>query len=405
MKRRTFLKTSAIAGAALSLGPIGRGTAFGQQAKSRVVIATDPQCFVNNATVATRVQDMVDHMVMSITGQSAKAAAYEALFPKPVTSSTKILIKYNESSGGYSLSMTAVQKALTSGLTSMLNGTFPSKNISAYGNNGQGAGSSFSVASTTYQIVSAIANCDYFINLAVCWAVGSNTAGVTLTLKNMMGALNGTLSAGIHSNFLSSSAPSLSIVNSQPMFKAKQVLAVIDAISICSHNGPFTPADGAAYSIIASKDMVAADYQGFLVLKNKGLTSDRIAVATTILNSAAIPSYGLGTNNPNNMDVVSISPPWNTTVVRSGAGAERLGLSSTVEKIDGGRRVVFKLQNGSSGPVELSMYAPNGGTIWSGNVLEWDGKTLAGLKVPPGDYMYCIRAGRDVVRGKVRWGL
>jgi len=398
------LKTSAIAGAALSLGHVGRGTAYGQQTKSRVVIATDPQCFVNNASVASRVQDMVDHMVMGITGQSAKAAAYEALFRKPVTSSTKILIKYNESSGAYSLSMAAVQKALTNGLTSMLNGTFPAKNITAYGNGGTPTGPTFSVASSSFQIQSALVNCDYFINLAVCWAVGSNTAGVTLTLKNMMGTLSGPLS-NMHNNFMNATTPWLSIVNSQPMFKSKQVLAVIDAISLCSHNGPFTPADGVAYSIIASKDMVAADYQGFLILKQKGLTSDRITVASATISNAAIPSYGLGTNDPNNMDILSISPPWNTTVVRSGARAERLGLSSTVEKIDGGRRLIFKLQNGSSGPVELSMYAPNGGRIWGGNVLEWDGKTLAGLKVPPGDYMYCIKAGGDIVRGKVQWGL
>ncbi len=180
---------------------------------------------------------------------------------------------------------------------------------------------------------------------------------------------------------------------------------MIDAISLCSHNGPFTPADGAAYSIIASKDMVAADYQGFLILKNKGLTSDRISVATTILNSAALPAYGLGTNNPNNMDVVTITPPWNTTVIHSGARAERLGLSASVDQSNGGRHLVFRLENKPAGRVELSLYGPDGARIWSGNTLEWNGETFAGARVPAGDYFYCIKAGRDVLEGKSSLGL
>ncbi len=420
MKRREFLKTTACTGAALSLEPLMGNLSFGQQGKSSVIVAYDQQCFVKNATVASRVQDMVDNTIMSITGTTPKSAAYEALFPTPVTSSTKILIKYNESSGGYSLSLSAVKQALITGLTSMLNGTFPSGNISTYGNGGSNPGTisfatdvgnsatkgpKFSMSSTQFQTVDAFMDFDYFINLAVCWAVGSNTAGVTLTMKNMMGTLMpyGSLS-NIHPNFTNSNAPSLSILNSQPLYKSKQVLAMIDAISICSHNGPFTPADGAAYSIVASRDMVAADYQGLAILKQNGLSSDRVAVARSVLDNGAISSYGLGTDNPSDIEVTTISPPWTTGVVTTGRKSTDLGLAPVVEQIDGRGHISFQLRNYSAGgSVGLTIYAPNGMRVWSGNKLEWNGETYAGRRASPGAYLYAIRAGEEILKGKLFW--
>ncbi len=45
-----------------------------------------------------------------------------------------------KAAGGYSLSLSAVKQALITGLISMLNGTFPSDNISTYGNGGSKPG-------------------------------------------------------------------------------------------------------------------------------------------------------------------------------------------------------------------------------------------------------------------------
>jgi uncharacterized protein (DUF362 family) len=406
MKRREFLKNTAITGAAVSMGPLTGAVSLAQQAKSKVVIATDPQCFVNNVAQAGKVQDMVDHTIMTLTGISTKAAAYEALFPKPVTAATKILIKYNESSGQNSLSLNAVQTALTAGLKSMLNGTYPAANISTLGTGGNATGPKFSVGSDSYQIKSAIVDCDYFINFAVCWCVGSNTAGVTLTLKNMMGAVAGNLSGGIHANFTNASGASLSILNSQQMFKGKQVLAIIDAISICLNGncGPFSQPNGAANAIIASKDMVAADYQGFMILKGRGLTSDRVSVAQAVFDNAAKSTYGLGTNDPNNMDVVNIGPPWTTKVVVSGEKSEHLGLQVRLDHRADGQSIVFTLKNKPTGDVTLSLYAANGMQIWSHNRLAWNGETFSGQKAGPGSYFYSIKAGRETLNGKVILG-
>jgi uncharacterized protein (DUF362 family) len=406
MKRREFLKNTAITGAAVSMGPLTGAVSFAQQAKSKVVIATDPQCFVNNAVQASRVQDMVDHTIMTLTGKNTKAAAYEALFPKPVTAATKILIKFNESAGDKSLSRNAVQAALTSGLTSMLNGTYPANKISTLGTGGNATGPTFKVGSDSYQIKSAIVDCDYFINFAVCWCVGSNTTGVTLTLKNMMGAVAGNLGGGFHGNFTNVAGASLSICNSQQMFKDKQVLAIIDAISICLNGncGPFSSPNGTAFKIIASRDMVAADYQGFLILKDKGLSSDRVSVKQAVLANAAKPTYGLGTNDPNNMDVVMIAPPWTTRVLRSGEESERLGLQVQIDQRSGGPRIVFTLKTRPAGDVNLSLFTANGMQIWSHNSLTWNGETFSGKKAGPGTYLYSIKAGRESLTGKVILG-
>ncbi len=405
MKRRDFLKKTAIAGAAVSVGPAVKGMAFGQAAKSKVVIANDPQCYVNKAVNATKVKDMVDHAIMALTGKTAKAAAYEALFPKPITSATKIAIKYNESSAGSSPSITTVRDALISGLTSMLNGTYPASNINVItsGTGGSANGPSFSIGGTTYKIKDEIVNCDYLINLPICWAVGSNTAGVTLSMKNNMGSVGGApLSGAIHANFQSSTSPSLAILNSQQMFKDKQVLVLIDAITLCTEaSGPAGMANAVAYSIIASKDTVAADYQGLQILKSKGLSADRQAVANTILTNAAKPAYGLGTNDPNAMEIVTIGPPYTTNVVTGGQKMEKLGMQVAIEQFENGRRITFTLKNKPSGTVMLSIFNAQGMQIWSDNSLVWSQQTFAGFKVLPGTYFYAIQAGSEILKGKI----
>ena len=285
----------------------------------------------------------------------------------------------------------------------MLNGTFPANNITILtsGTGGSANGPQFSIGPTSYKIKDEIVNCDYFINLPVCWAVGSNTCGITLALKNMMGCIGAGALSNMHPYFTNASTPALSILNSQPMFKAKQVLVLIDAISINWTNGPATMPSGWAYSLIASKDIVAADYQGLLILKAKGLSSDRESVARTVFANAAISSYGLGTNDPNAMNVVTIATPWTTGVVWSGEKAERLGLQVRIDHHNGSQRIVFTLKNKPAGDVNLSLYSANGMRIWSHTGMAWNGETFSGQKAGPGTYFYSIKAGRELLNGKV----
>ncbi|MBN1129217.1 MAG: DUF362 domain-containing protein [Chitinispirillaceae bacterium] len=407
MRRRDFIKTAAMAGTAVSVQPLIHGSSRAGTAKSRVVIANDPQCFTNNAAVPARVQDMVDYCIMTLTGQSTRAAAYEALFPEPVTSGTKIVIKYNS---WFNLTNTPsyakVYNALRSGLTSMLNGTFPEANITASDRSGTAASGNpqFTIGSTTYRIQNVIMDCDYFINLAACWAMNNSQypCGVTMTEKNMMGALSplGSLST-FHSYFTNSNTPALAILNSQPVFRQKQVLALLDGIAIRTDSGPGGAPNKTAFSVIASKDMVAADYQGLLILKENGLSSDKEESARTVFDLSAQAPYNVGVSDPNDMEVVNIAPPWDTRVTWGGKGIERMGVRVRLGRRNNRSYVIFGIDDRAAGPYELSIFTMSGVLIWTSPTLEWNGETSGGTTASPGPYLFAVKAGRKVVRGHI----
>ncbi|MBN1130045.1 MAG: DUF362 domain-containing protein [Chitinispirillaceae bacterium] len=406
MRRRDFLKTAAVASTAVSVSPLISPSVHAGAPRSKVVIANDPQCYSGTAAVPARVQEMVDRCIMELTGKTARAAAYEALFPQPVTSSTKIVIKYN---ANYSItnspSYAKVYTALRSGLTSMLNATFPAANITASDRSGTAATANpqFTVGGTTFRIQNVIMECDYFINLAACWAMGIQfPCGVTMSQKNMMGAISplGSLET-FHNNFTNASSPALAILNSQPTFRQKQVLTLIDGIAIRTDSGPGQNPNKTAFSIIASKDMVAADYQGLLILKANGLSSDRETMARNVFNLSAGAPYNLGNADPANVDVVNIAPPWNTPVVWSGRAPEQLGLQVRTERLSGGTRVRFILNGKVPGTPELAVFSLHGERIWSSPGLEWNGETSGGRRAGSGPYLFSLRAGNRTVRGRI----
>lgn len=401
MKRRDFLKTAALAGTAVSMGPLFKGVSFAQTAKSKVVIANDPLCLVNNVANATRIQDMVDHVIMALTGITDKGLAYEAIFPKAVTTATKIVL-YNATQAVSHPSLSVVCNALKTGLTSMLGGTFPAANVTTFSGGGTPAAANpqFTVGTTVYRIQDAIVNCDYFINVPVCWATTAALTGVTVSLKHMMGSVGvGTLS-NFHNYFTSTTSPCLSILSSQPTYKNKQALVLMDGIAIRSDSGPGGSANKTAFSIVASKDMVAVDYQGMLILKANGLTSDRETTARTTFTLAAQAPYSLGTNDPNNMDIVNIAP-WTTSVTSGGYSGEKLGLKVSIGHRSGLPHVVFGLDSKAIGPVGLSIFSIDGSKIWLTNSLQWNGETFGSAQTGRGTYLYSIKAGRELLRGQI----
>lgn len=407
MKRRDFLKTSAMASAAASVNLLLQQPAHAQSAKSKVVIANDSKCYSGTAAVAARVQDMVDHCIMELTGKTAKGAAYEALFPQPVTSSTKIVIKYNSNfSITNSPSYAKVYEALRSGLTSMLNGTFPAANIIAGGRSDLAASSnpSFSLGNTTFRIQDFIMKCDYFINLAACWAMGTQyPCGMTMSQKNMMGAISPFSSLAVfHNLFTNTTTPALAILNSQAAFKQKQVLTLIDAIAIRTDSGPGGSPNKTAYSLIASKDMVAADYQGLLILKANGLSTDRETMARAVGTLSAGAPYNIGNADPNLVDVVKISPPWDSSMTLEGSRAiETLGVTARTGNRNGRPYVGFSLTGPCAGPTKLSIFNAQGSRLWSASTLEWNGETAGGGRVSRGQYFFSLKANNRTVRGRI----
>lgn len=407
MKRRDFLKTAALASTAVSVAPLIESNLFAQSAKSKVVIATDPQCLVGTTADTTRIQAMVDQAIMTLTGKNTKAAAYEALFPAPVTSTTTIVIKSNEGTGAQSslISYPAVKNAVKAGLRSMLNGTFPAANIKDYNRNDTAAAAnpSFALGTNTFRVKDMFMNNDYFINIPVCWATTAGMAGVTMSLKSMMSAASGTLSA-FHNYFTNATTPALSLLNSQQVLKSKQVLVLMDAIQINYSNGPTTAANGTAYSVIASKDMVAADYQGMLILKGKGLPADRETAAKTVFDNAAKAPYSIGVSDPNNMEVITISSPWTTSVTWRDRMVEDLGITVSITRKNGMPYVNFNVANGATGPTELSIFTLDGMRVWSADSLAWNGETSGNRSAKPGLYLYSMKAGGRSLRGQISIG-
>ncbi|MBN1129216.1 MAG: DUF362 domain-containing protein [Chitinispirillaceae bacterium] len=403
MKRRDFLKTTAIAGTAVSISPLRGGASYAGGGRSKVVIAKDTQCLPSAGSPdEERIQDMVDHAIMELTGNRDKTAAYRAIFPEAVSSSTRVVLKINQSVDNTSrnASFRAVYEAFESGLNSI-----GITNVTTLGSSNTAASSNpqFSMGSTSFRIVDAIAECDYFINIPGCWATSASMAGVTMNLKNMMGAVSGSR-GNMHSLFASSTTPALSILNNQEIFKEKQVLCIIAAIQIRSDSGPGGSPNNTAHSIIVSRDMVAADYQGMLILKEYDLTSDRETVAREVFDLAAQSPYNIGVADPANMDVVNIAPPWDTKVTWSGRNVEKMGLRVIYVRRNNRPHIVFKLNTPHLGSPRLTIFSMGGSKIWTSPRLEWNGETLSGGTAGPGPYLYAVTAGRRTVRGHIMIG-
>ncbi len=397
--RRDFIKKTSLSAAGISVLSIN-SWALAQAAKSRVVIATDATCGTTTADT-TKVQDMVDQSIMALTGIQDKGLAYEALFPaNGVTATTKIVIKINQPKHDASPSANnAVTSALTKGLGYMLGGTFPTANVTIVGNDtGAASTTTFQVGTTTYTFRNTWVNCDYFINCPACYAVNTG-CGVTMALKNLINSFSSPAVSSMHTTFTNATTPSLSILNSQPLLKQKQVLTLMNAIII----SPTGTATAAGYSVIASKDMVAVDYQGIqMLIAGTGFTAAYQTAALTVCQLAAAAPYSLGTNLPDDMEVLHISPPYTTQVISTGSP-----LASTPElhtRTEGGR-TVFDFKYGQSKTAILVIHDMLGRRVYSGQGnaarIVWEHVGTNGGRVPAGTYVYSLRIGEVVCRGMV----
>ena len=403
VSRRDFLKTTSISAAgisAMSLAPLS--AALEPTQLSRVVIATDEECFdFNNETVdEARVQDMVDYSIMWLTQVNPKPAAYEALFANGVTEDTTIIIKYNEAKP--KLTREHVINALINGLTSMLGGSFPEDNIKLVGRDSSPASNvTFDIDGREYPIRSNWIDCDYFINCPPCWAISAG-CGAAMGLKNLVTGTTGSINA-MHGYFKDEDDPSLSILNSQEVFKSKQALVLMDAICLGA-KGSNNDADNAGYCVLASKDMVAVEYLGIDILDKTGdMTSGNKSDASRICELAAKQEYGLGTNDPNSMELVEINPDnWATGVITPG---DKKISSRNIQVKTNPTYTTFSYPGDAGAHATISIYDIKGKQIWtrrsSKNSIAWNHKDRHGHKVSSGMYLYQLKVGKDTAQGKI----
>jgi hypothetical protein len=382
ISRRDFIRTSSIAGVVAAINPSVSSAA---SEKSRVVIAADTSVINSSGTTidSAKATEMIDNAIMTLTGKTTKAAAYEAIFPAPVTTSTKILLKRNDISGNVSTNATLVN-ALKTGLTSMLNGTFPANNITIRCTGGDGS--------------SATSAATYIINCPVC-VCHQTDYGVTLSLKNTMPYL-GNPSSKYHS----ANKAWLYNVSLDPAIKPKQVLSFLDATTgYNGTGGPTTNRNWIAGKIIVGRDLVAVDYQA-LRLMEKQTSPQTSRIATADAQLVAAQTAKLGTCTPSNMEVINISPPWNATGIIGEQDSLNRALNVAVSPA--GQGYQFSLPAETGGTAELEIFDCLGHRIWSTNEFTnhrtiWQGTTSGGVRVPAGMYVYRVFSSTGRVKGIV----
>lgn len=403
--RRDFIKSSSLSAAGLSMlsyPPLAKAISPSRD-KSTVVVCKDEECieWPSQNIDQDRVQDMVDHTIMTLMGESDRSKAYEKLFPQKPTTSTKVLIHYNTMKPRNTRQ--AVTGALKKGLGSMLGNTFPEENVRIIDREGS-ANTSEKVKITPslqYTIKDLWVEYDYFINCPHCWAMTSSLGGVTMNLKGMITSVGGQRLDRFHSHTVSDT-PWMPILNSHPVFRNKQILCLINAITYSIKTANSGVPDAATYTLFGSKDMVASEYMGLQLLKEKNLPQSNQNTANRVLELAAGEPYNLGTNDPNNMNIVNISPPWNTQIITSGHKTAHTPQIRVERSAVATKFVHLKANNSNK---TIVVYSVRGRKIWakqsSENMLVWNNCDNRGSRVTSGMYIYEIRIGDVFERGTV----
>jgi uncharacterized protein (DUF362 family) len=340
--RRSFLKQISAAGVAAVVLP-KQTFPNPDLVNSRVVIVSDAQATSGSTINSSVVHVMMTRGICSLAQQADVGEAWKSLLTG-VTLASRIAIKVN-CLNSYCPSHRQVAYAITDTLKQMnFSGVFfPENNIiiydrtwaeltsSGYTINTGGTGvrcfatdtpgvgystQTYTVNGTSQRISKIVTdNCDFLINLAVL--KNHSEGGVTLCLKNHYGTCDNP--GSLHGNYCDPSIPALNAL--QPI-RAKQKVSIIDALYGIRSGGPGGVPQFVANKLIMSTDIVATDYWGRRVLQDNGCATTSYAHH---IDTAAASPYSLGTNNPNEMDVITIVNP-------TSAGEQELPVSTRLHQ-------------------------------------------------------------------------
>jgi len=161
---------------------------------------------------------------------------------------------------------------------------------------------SYSVNGQSQRLCTLVQNtADYVINIGVL-KNHSSMAGATLCMKNHFGTCDSP--RNMHINY---GDPYIGALNALEPIKSKQCISILDAIYGAAEGGPYGGPTFIANKILMSQDIVAIDYLGREMLKER--ESSTVSWATYI-DSAA--EYGIGTNDPTKMELINITNPSGT---------------------------------------------------------------------------------------------
>ncbi len=325
--RRSFLRLLSSAGIAGIVLP-KRSVANLLLTNSRVIVVTDAQATSGSTINSPVVRIMVNRGIRSLAQITDVGEAWKSLLPG-ISASSKIAIKVNCINSSCPTHPPVTNAVLDTLKQMMFEGSpFPENNIIIFDraenelqssgytiNTGTSGVRCFGTESTgvgystqnhnvngSSQKLSRIVTemCDYLINISVLKNHGDG--GVTLCLKNHYGTCN--LPGNMHGGDCDPYIPALNAL--QPI-RTRQKVDIIDALYGIRSGGPSGPPQFVANKLIMSTDIVAADYWGRRVLQDNGCTTTGRAHHI----DTAATTYGLGTNNPNQMDVINLSNPSN----------------------------------------------------------------------------------------------
>ena len=318
INRRTFVKLAAATGLAGLTVPIS-----GCSKKSPT--ESEDSSSYSSSINPVKVQVMVDEGIKNLTGQSDVGEAWKSLMPN-LDATGVIAIKVNCRSSALP-THPEVTNAVVEGLLKMnLDGVFfPENNIHIYDNfkayftesgytlNSSTTGvrcytttsyssQSNSVNGSSQRICTLVKDtADYLINIGVL-KNHSSMAGATMCMKNHFGTCENPRSMHINCG-----DPYIPALNAIEPIKSKQCISILDALYGAAEGGPYGGPTFIANKILMSQDIVAIDYLGREMLKEKG--SSTVSWATYI-DSAA--NYGIGTNDPSQMEIINIANPSGT---------------------------------------------------------------------------------------------
>jgi uncharacterized protein (DUF362 family) len=185
---------------------------------------------------------------------------------------------------------------------------YQGKQIKCFGNDFTGFSSNFEIFGSVASLVSKTLTqyCDGVINLPVLKDHG--IAGLTMSLKNMFGAIHNP-----NKYHLNVGDPYIADVFMLPSIQNKVRFTICDTINAQYEGGPSHmphwtwPYNG----LILGKDPVALDYQGWQIIeaeriKHKIKSLKESGREPTYISTAADSKHRLGTNDPGNMEVLTI---------------------------------------------------------------------------------------------------
>lgn len=328
IERRDFLRILAFTGVSGLIYPGNLiSSILSNKDLSRVVIIEHSEATSGTTIYPDKVQLMMDTAVKGLAQIEDVGEAWKFLLPE-INANSKVAIKVNCINSSLS-SHPEVAFAIAEGLKQMSFGAnmFPENNIIIYdransdltsagytintsetgvrcfGTNNPGIGYSteFYDVNGSNQKISTIVTemANYIINLGVL--KNHSIAGVTLCLKNHYGTCS--YPGQIHSNACD---PYIAALNALPVIRNKQTINIIDALYGIYSGGPFGNPQFIANKFILSQDIVAADYWGRELLEENGCNTIYNA---HYIDTAAQDPYNLGTNDPEEMDVLNILNP------------------------------------------------------------------------------------------------